>query len=309
MRLKNVGVVLALTGLLTGNALAKEGGDQYPHGSENWVAGALPPPGTYFLNYFGYYHADALRNGDGDKVPGTGVSAWFDAMRVVKVTNTQILGGSWAVQAILPIVHQRLTLGDSETVTGIGDMLFSPLVIGWHAGNLHWVFALDFFAPTGKYESGRPLESIGTNYWSVEPVLAVTWISDTGWELSGKFMYNIKAKNKDFRPAPGAPKMDYESGREFRIDYLAGKRFGPWGMGLSGYYLKQTTNDKLDGDTISAALGPWSSGRKGSVFAIGPSVSYTTKGGTMFIGQWQHETDAENRFQGDKAWFRLIMPL
>ena len=308
MRLKQVGVALALSGLLIGNALAKEGGDQYPHGSENWVAGALPPPGNYFLNYFGYYHADSLRDGDGDKVPGTGVSAWFDAMRVVKVTNTKILGGDWAVQAILPVVQQKLTLGDSKTVTGIGDMLFSPLVIGWHAGNLHWVFALDFFAPTGEYKSGQPLKSIGTNYWSVEPVLAVTWISDAGWELSGKFMYNMKLKNKDFRPAPGAPKMVYESGDEFRVDYLAGKRFGPWGVGLSGYYLKQTTNDKLDGETLSSALGPWSSGRKGEVFAIGPSVSYTTKGGTMFIGQWQHETEAENRFQGDKAWFRLIMP-
>jgi hypothetical protein len=309
MKLTQIGLALALSGLVIGNAFAKEGGDQYPHGAENWMAGALPPPGNYFLNYFGYYNADNLRDGDGDKVPGTGVSAWFDAMRYVKVTNTQILGGSWAVQAILPVVQQKLTLGSSsKTVTGIGDMLFSPLVIGWHAGNLHWVFALDFFAPTGEYKSGEPRKSIGTNYWSVEPVLAVTWISDSGWELSGKFMYNMKTKNKDFRPAPGAPKMDYESGHELHIDYLAGKRFGPWGVGLSGYYVKQTTNDKLDGESISSAIGPWSSGRKGEVFAIGPSISYTTGTGTMLIAQWQHETEAENRFRGDKAWFRLIMP-
>ena len=28
-----------------------------------------------------------------------------------------------------------------------------------------------------------------------------------------------------------------------------------------------------------------------------------------FIGQWQRETNVENRFGGDKVWFKLIMPL
>ncbi|BAL27024.1 transporter [Azoarcus sp. KH32C] len=308
MTLKQICVAVALTGAIAGSASAKEGADQYPHGGENWFAGALPPPGDYFLNYFGYYNADNLRDGDGHKVDHTGVTAWFDALRYVKVTNTQILGGNWAMHAIVPLVHQKVTLGDSKTVSGLGDIVFSPLVISWHAGNWHWAAALDIYAPTGEYKSGDPRKSIGANYWSVEPVFAATWLNEAGWEVSAKLMYNIKAKNSDFRPAPGAPKMEYESGDEFHMDYLVGKRFGPWGVGLSGYYVKQTTDDKLDGDTLSSSLGPWSSGRKGQVFAIGPSVSYTTQSGTMLIGQWQHESGAENRFQGDKAWFRLIMP-
>ena len=93
------------------------------------------------------------------------------------------------------------------------------------------------------------------------------------------------------------------------LDYLVGKRFGPWGVGVSGYYLKQTTDDKLDGRTISSALGPWSDGRKGQVFAIGPTVSYTTKNGVHFTGQWNRETNVENRFEGDKVMLKLIMPL
>jgi hypothetical protein len=308
MRIIRIMAALLLAALSIGGATAKEGGDQYPHGAESWVAGALPPPGTYFLNYFGYYEGK-LRDGDGDKVPNTRARAWFDAMRFVHVTNTKLLGGDWAVQTIVPIVHQTLKLGgDGKTVTGLGDVLFSPLVIGWHAGDLHWVFALDFFAPTGKYESGEPTKSIGANYWSVEPVLAVTWLPPSGWEVSAKFMYNIKSENEDFRSAKGAPRMDYQSGDELHIDFLVGKRFGPWGAGLAGYYVKQTTDDELDGDKLSSALGPWSGGRRGEAFAIGPSVSYTTKGGTLLIAQWQHETQAENRFRGDKAWFRLVTP-
>ena len=162
----------------------------------------------------------------------------------------------------------------------------------------------------GAYKEGDGRQSIGANYWSVEPIFAVTYLGDTGWEVSAKFMYNIKASNKDFRPDVGAPKMKYESGDEFHMDYLVGKRFGPWGVGLSGYYLKQTTNDKLNGQTIGAGPGGiWSEGRKGEVFAIGPTVSYTTKGGVHLTGQWTHETSAENRFEGDKFILKLIMPL
>ena len=308
MNIKQTSIAIALSVLVVGGAAAKEGGDQYPHGSENWLAGALPPPGDYFLNYAGYYNGD-LRDGDDDKVHGASVTAWFDALRWVKVTNHQVFGGNWAMHAILPVVHQKLSLGaGSKTVSGLGDVVFSPFVVAWHSGNWHWVTALDFYAPTGKYRSGEPRESIGANYWSIEPVFAVTWLSQTGWEVSTKFMYNIKSENKDFRPARGAPKMDYQSGDELHIDYLVAKHFGPWGAGLSGYYVKQTTNDELDGHKIPAAAGPWSSGRKGEVFAIGPSISYTTKGKTLLIAQWQHETHAENRFRGDKAWFRLIMP-
>lgn len=168
-------------------------------------------------------------------------------------------------------------------------------------GNWHWVAALGIRAPTGQYKAGNPRKSIGTNYWSIEPRFSVTWLSEKGWEISSKFMYNIKGKNKKFRFAIGEPKMGYASGDELHINFLAGKCFGLWGVGLSGYYLKQTTNDKLDGQTISSTLGPWSWGRKGEVFAIGPSATYNSPTGTIFIAQWQHGMHVKNRFQGYTA--------
>ncbi|AKU12756.1 putative regulatory protein [Azoarcus sp. CIB] len=308
MKMRQISAAVALAMLATGSAVAKEGGDQYPNGVENWLSGAAPPPGNYFLNYVGHYRGE-LRDGDGDKVPGASVDAWFDALRFIKMTDTKVLGGDWGMHLIVPLVHQEVKLGgDSKTVTGLGDITFNPLIIAWHTKNLHWLVALDLNMPTGKYKSGEPRKSIGANYWSLEPIFAATWLSDDGWEVSGKFMYNIKRKNKDFRLAPGMPKMDYESGDEFHMDYLVGKHFGPWAMGLSGYYLKQTENDKLEGETLPEVPGVWSRGRKGEVFAIGPSVSYTNKSGTTFIAQWQHETEAENRFRGDKAWFKLVVP-
>ena len=309
MKVKRIVTALSLGLVMCASAQAKEGGDQYPNGGETWLAGAVPPPGNYFINYFGYYSGN-LVDGDGKRVRGAGVDAWFDALRFVQTTEHKILGGNWGWHAILPLVHQSVNLGaGSKSKSGLGDVTINPFILSWHTPNWHWALALDINLPVGAYKSGDPRQSIGANYWSVEPLFAVSYMGDTGWEVSAKFMYNIKSENKDFRPALGAPKMDYQSGDEFHMDYLVGKRFGPWGVGLSGYYLKQTTNDELDGRKISSALGPWSDGRKGEVFAIGPSLTYATKSGTHFIAQWQHETMVENRFQGDKLWFKMILPL
>ena len=110
MNIKLSGFALALLGLVAGDANAKEGSDQYPNGAENWLAGAAPPPGNYFLNYFGHY-GGSLHNGNGDKVSDASVSTWFNAFRLLHVNEICILGGNYGVHIIVPIVHQRMKLG------------------------------------------------------------------------------------------------------------------------------------------------------------------------------------------------------
>lgn len=61
MKFGKLASAVALATLAIGSAHAKEGSDQYPNGAETWLAGALPPPGNYFLNYFGYYSGDLVR--------------------------------------------------------------------------------------------------------------------------------------------------------------------------------------------------------------------------------------------------------
>ena len=315
-KLKATAAAIAAAGMMfaAGLTSAKEGGDQYPNGVEGWLAGAVPPPGNYFLNYFGYYSGD-LRDGSGNKTsfPGTGnngsVSAWFDALRFLKTTGYQIFGANYGFHAIVPLVHQQLDLGapnGSRTVSGFGDVTLSPLVLSWHTPEWHWAAALDIFMPWGKYDKNDGRGSIGANYYSYEPVFAVTYLGPTGWEVSAKFMYNFKDKNKDanFLGTDGT----YESGDEFHMDYTVGKRFGPWGVGLAGYYLKQTNDDKFNGASVPPVPGLWSQGRRGEVFAIGPSVIYQAEKSPIFIGTWHHETTAENRFRGDKFLFKLILP-
>lgn len=300
-------LLLCFTGL--GVAQAKEGVDQYPHGAENWLAGAVPPPGGYFINYSGYY-SGKLKDGSANTVPDAKVGAWFNAFRYVRTTNKKILGGNWGWHVIAPVVSQKMELGGNKnTVSGLGDITIDPFILSWHSDNWHWATGLDILVPTGTYKQGEPTRSLGANYWSFEPLFAFTYLNKQGWEVSAKFMYNFKTANKDFRPAPDITKMKYKSGDEFHMDFLVGKHIGNWGLGVSGYYLQQTTNDKLDGAVISSAAGPWSRGRKGRVLAFGPSVNYSSKSGTQFIAQWQHETMVHNRFAGDKFWLKLIVPM
>lgn len=286
---------LALPVLLVGSsAMAKEGPDQYPNGAENFLAGALPPPGNYFINYLGYYQGD-YRDNNGDKVSGLKVNATFNALRYVFVSNYKLFGGDWGMHAIVPFIYQNMdtpfpAIGNGS-VFGLGDITIDPIIIGWHfPPDWHITVGLDINLPTGKYSSTDPTDSIGANYYSFEPIFAFTYLNQGGFEVSAKLMYNIKTENND---------TNYQSGDEFHMDYLIGQHFGPWAVGLGGYYLKQTEDDKQNGQTV----GP--DGNRGQVFAFGPAVKYDYKG-MSFIGTWDHETDVKNRFQGNKFYFKFI---
>lgn len=287
-------------------AQAKEGGDQSSNGMESWGAGVLPPAGDYLLNYTGYWSGD-LRDGQGQAADFGGgrharMNSTFDAFRWVHVTGHKLFGADYAVHVIVPVVNLSVShpaLGGRDSALDVGDIIVSPLTLGWHHGDWHTVAALDVMLPTGRYDQDDPRVSIGANYTAFEPVVAVSWLPRSGWELSAKAMYNIKTENHD---------THYQSGDEFHVDWLAGRTLGRWGVGVAGYYLVQTSSDEIDGERVAASPGIWDAGRRGRVFAYGPSVKYSASGAT-FVAQWLHETDLENRFGGNRVLFKTILPL
>ncbi len=295
--MKKVLLAVTIGGLLASATVqAKEGGDQYPNGAENWLVGAVPPPGNYFINYLGSY-SGTLRDGNGNKIQPGGndikVNATFDALRYVGVTDKVLFGGNYAWAAILPIVNLSIDVaGTAAGKTGIGDATITPIILSWHSPELHTAVAMDVNLPTGSFnKNNAPGQNIGANYYSIEPVYAVTYLRNDGWEVSSKFMYNWKTKNNA---------TDYQSGDEFHMDYLVGKHIDSWAVGVSGYYLKQVSDDTMNG----VKVGP--DGNRGQVFAIGPSVKYETASHSHLIFQWQHESMVQNRFEGDKLWFKFI---
>jgi hypothetical protein len=301
--MKKLGVILVVAfSLMVPAALAKEGGDQYPNGAENWFAGATPPAGFYYVNYFGYYSGE-LKDGSGRNAALNGttpsVDATFDAFRFVEMTKFKVLGADYGMHVIVPVVHQSMNLNGRNSMSSVGDITIDPFVLGWHRGQWHAVTGLDINLPTGHFDQNDPRVSIGAHYYSLEPVFAFSYLPKSGWEASTKIMYNLKTTNQA---------TDYHSGQEFHMDYLAGKHLGSWMFGGTGYFLKEVTDDTIGGQVVTAIPSLWDEGRRGQVVAIGPSVGYTNKRHMTFIAQWQHETLVRNRFGGDKIWFKMIIP-
>lgn len=294
---KNIALALSLF-TVANTSFAKEGPEQSVPGAEGFLAGALPPAGSYFINYLGNYNG-SLHNQNGEELRMNGqnanVNATFNVLRFVHVTDKKVLGADWGYQLVVPVVSQTMDIfGQNSHDWGVGDITVTPVVLGWHPSkNFHILAAVDFFLPTGRWSASTPAKQIGANYFSIEPVIGMSYLADNGFEASTKLMYNLKASSN--------PDTHYKSGDEFHMDYVLGYRSGAWAGGVGGYYLKQITDDKVNGKVVN-------NGNRGEVFAIGPQLSYSAANGSQFIVKWDHETKAENRFKGDKVWFKYVQP-
>ncbi|HEU0197477.1 MAG TPA: transporter [Nevskiaceae bacterium] len=293
---------------MTSTAYATEGSDQYPMGAENWGSALVPPPGPYLVNYMLYYGA-ALKDGGGNTVPDSHLSVLVDAPRFIYVMPQRLLGAAWAMHFILPIERQQLKLaGASGTQTGIGNATFDPIILAWNVGSFHPTVGLDIDMPTGTYHKGDVWTTLSPGrYWTFEPIVDMTYLSDSGWEVTTKFMYDFNTADHDYAGPAGVGR--YKSGQDWHVDYLVGKHFGPWAVGVAGYYYRQVQNDRINGDVVAALPGLWSTGRRGRELAYGPTVSYTTPSHMEFVLNWQHESYVQNRFSGNRFWFKIITRL
>lgn len=284
-------VLVGLFGMFHKDVSATEsGGGAYPNGAEGFMAGAVPPPGTYFINYLTYYTADKFKMEDGPDPDDFELKVTANTFRLIHVTDYKIFGGNWGMHVFVPVLNvdvDMMGMGDSEF--GLGDIIVDPFILSWHSKNWHFSTGIDIYIPTGSF-SKKDFANTGRNYWTFEPVFGFTYISDGGFEVSSKFMYDFNTSNGD---------TDYQSGQEFHFDYLVGYQFKPYSFGINGYFYKQITDDTQDGDTVG------DDGFKGQVFAVGPAIKYD-KGNMMFILKYQHEMSVENKPEGEKFWFNLV---
>ncbi|GAM07957.1 hypothetical protein OR1_00226 [Geobacter sp. OR-1] len=286
---------IMLLGLLVTGAMATEGGGgAYPNGAEDFMAGAVPPPGTYFLDYFNWYSADRLNNNDGKSSnPDFKLNVTANVFRFLHVTDKTVLGANWGMQMFVPILNVDATVTTpggkiSQSKFGLGDIIIDPVILSWHfSKNLHAVFGLDIFLPTGDYDKTR-IVNPGRNYYTFEPIIGATYVCDKGYELSGKFMYDMNTKNSA---------TNYESGNEFHVDYTFAKHIGPWSLGAGGYYYQQVTDDELNGNKIDNS--------RGYALAIGPQAKYDYKNMSLDL-KYQFEVETANRPQGNSLWAKFV---
>ncbi len=300
MKFKSIVLALGICAVCTVAVKATEnGGGAYPNGAEGFLTGLVPPPpGIYLVDYSMFYTANDFMDNNGDKVNAPfDLEVWGNIPRIINVTDKHLFGGQWAQHIFIPVLYLDVTTpGGSDDQAGLGDIIIDPFILAWHTKNLHWALGVDTYVPVGAYDK-NDIANLGRNYWTFEPVAALTYLSDNGYEASIKLMYDFNTKNHS---------TDYQSGDEFHFDYTLGKKINNYNIGIGGYYYKQITGD--DGTVLTPA-GPVDAGdNKGQTIAVGPQVAYQYKG-VSFILKYQHEFETENKFEGDKFWLKIVAAL
>ena len=292
--------VTMLAAAMSANAV-ENGAPITPFGVFDFGAGMLPPPsetGTVGVRA-AFYRADELRDNGGDK-SAVGLKLKVDSVGVafVKMTDVELLGGTYGFAAVLPFLDMSNdlsipipggTLALSGKNSAQGDIQVAPIIVKWTPSpGLYTNASLMLQLPTGSYDKNR-LINAGTNHWTVSPTFAFTYIVPSGFEVSSNIQVNVNGNNKD---------TDYRSGIEYQHEFALGQHFGPWTAGLGGYYYQQLTDDKSAGVTVKDA--------RSQVAALGPAVSFFELGsGWPLI--WAHaykEFDARNRSQGTQVALR-----
>ncbi|MFA7944825.1 transporter [Pseudomonas brenneri] len=289
----------------TSLAQATEGGvSSWPMGIEIYGMGILPPPGTYGQLFVGNYMADTLRDNAGNKAADIDLRVTTLVPRFVWVTDQKILGGDLGFHALLPLNDIRLNIknGPHDHKRGLGDAHLGPVIGFHHSDKFHTSMGVDFVVPTGGEYDKNDLVNLGTNYYTVQAVYAMTYMDPAGFNADARLMYDYNFENQD---------THYQSGRELHADYTLGWGLGNgWVLGIGGHAYKQVSDDQCSAAHCAAAAAvDAADGNRGSSFSIGPAIQYASKDGWSLSAKWQDESGVRNRTDGQTYWLKFTIPL
>ena len=282
------------------------GGQHYPNGAEGFLCGLVPGPGIYLLSYSSFYHADELKDhhGKGVKALDLDLTVMAEALRITVFPGIKLFGADYGFY-VAPVIYSAditvegrgLKLAD-DRFSGMGDMVFSPFMLGWHLNkNLHGLLSLDIMAPTGHYNPGHPATTIlSRNHWTFEPTAAMTLLMGPGIDLSFKAMLDINSSNNDYLDQFGN-QHTLRPGTEFHMDFALGIPLSEGiRIGLLGYVYQQLAHDRLDSRTLEDD--------KGFVWALGPGLRVSGERFGLIVKGYQ-EISARNRPRGYGLWLKL----
>lgn len=318
MKHKIVKTLTACCMALACTARAEQGGStgHYAPGAYLDFSGFPPSgPGWYVANYFLDYNNGTFGGSRGlpfGSLIGLGVTAnvQAEAPSVVYALPFDFFGGrlstgfapsyQWVTveaKVALNLNGNVLSVTRKDTASGSGDVQWIPLMAGWTNGDFSYGGLLNIWAPTGEYNKSQ-LANVGLGYWTFEPMLAFSWLSQKiGTEVS---LFTAV----DFNTSNNA--VDYQSGDLFHLDATVAQHlplFGGFaGVGASAFYMKQFTGDSGSG----ARLG----GFQAETYGVGPTLSYIHNIGqkTLVVdGSWLPQLHSNNTTKGDFWWIKVTL--
>ena len=263
-----------------------------PNGADGFLAGALPPAGTYSLLFGNHYHASSYRGSSGASVlPGFSSTANVIADKVLHMTDAQFLGGQVGLYGAVAYADIKVNLGNGATDKRSG--LLDPeggVIVGWHTPEFHWYGLATVVVPLGSYDKNRII-NLSSNYYTFRPQVGFSYLPASGLDVSARFSYIFNTKNNA---------TDYQSGQWLHSDFNVGFKLADgWKLGLQGYYLHQTTDDKQGG----AKVGP--DGNRVNKLAFGPGLLYQGKSASIEV-RYLTESQVKNGSKGNSAWVKAV---
>ena len=196
-----------------------------------------------------------------------------------------------------------MSFGPNGRERGVGDLTVSPLILQWGATKVFGMplfqrFVVDLGLPTGSYRASRAVNA-GANVYTVNPDYAFTLVASSRLEISGRLHYRWSSENDEPFVALGA--RDVQPGQAVHANVAASYEVAEGvRIGVSGYGLRQVTDDRIDGKSIP--------GSAEQVFGVGPGLRLGARGLWLYLNGYL-EVAAENRQQGAKFLLRLSKAL
>ncbi len=262
-------------------------------GFTSFMDGGPPAgPGFYFAQYLQYYTSDKLVDGP---PMDPKLDVWVSLSQFLYQSDQAILlGGKWGLDVIVPVVHFDAASFLNDNGTGVGDILVGPYlqwdpIMGPNGPKFMHRVELQTIWPTGKYSKSKGLNP-GSNHFSFNPYWAGTYFFTPKLTGSWRLHYLWNDENDDTKVQPGqAVHCNFAASYELIPNKLR--------AGLNGYYFKQVTDSKVDGDKVSGHE---------QVLGIGPGAMYSFSQNDHLFFNAYFETSVKHRPEGQRFQVRWV---
>jgi hypothetical protein len=298
-------VVLELLFISLGNAAHAQQTGHYLQGITGLDNGTALPPGAY-VSYLPYvYKIDSLRGANGNTLLQPDLNLVANNAVYQVTTEKKILGASYGLSFIVPVVNTRLTANVFNVTlqqAGISDIYFSPLVLGWQKGKANYLLNYGFYAPTGDFNPSSFVNQ-GLGFWEHQIQAGASYSFDKRklWNTSLLSTWEINHSKTG---------LDLKPGPMMNLEYSLGHRFDHYKMnlGAAGYVYQKLSADS--GSDVSPVL----AGSLDRSFGIGPEFKYAEPKWHMgFDFRYIRQFGVQAKTQGDVfvigiTWLNFFPP-
>lgn len=268
-------------------------------GATSFLDGGGAPSGLYGVQYVQFINGEKAIGNDGNVIPGDAkLDVLVSLTQVYYLSKCKFLGAYVGFDSLIPVAAPTLqgNLGPiplTNNTAGIGDLAIGP-ALQWNdtkiAGKIPFFHRAEVYVilPTGKYDQSKAANP-GSNITTWEGYYSFTTFLSPKLETSWRFLYALNGENPDTHKKPG---------QLFHLNYAFSQEItSEWRLGISGYYLQQTTEDRDNNKK--------GNGTKERAYAAGPGVAYVGQGLTFMLTH-PIEFGVRNRFEGSRTTLQLI---